>query len=72
MDDVHVPMKVTPRSAGYDFWLTCDITLKPKAISRVPTGMKVVLPMGYVGMIHSKSGLAMEGIVAVMGIIDAK
>ena len=70
MDDVHIPMKVTPGSAGYDFWPTCDITLKPKAISRVPTGMKVVIPMGYVGMIHSKSGLAMEGIVAVMGIID--
>ena len=46
MDDVHVPMKVTPGSAGYDFWLTCGITLKPKAISRIPTGVKVVIPMG--------------------------
>ena len=69
-DDMHAPMKVAPGSAGYDFWPTCDITLKPKAISRVPTSMKVVIPTGYVGVIHSKSGLAMEGIVAVMGIID--
>ena len=70
MDDMHAPVKVTPGSAEYDFWPTCDITLKPKAISRVPTGVKVVIAMGYVGMIHGKSGLAMEGIEAVTGIID--
>ena len=69
-DDMHIPVKVTPGSAGYEFWPTCDITLKPKAISRVPTSVKVVIPMGYVSVIHSKSGLAMEGIVAVLGIID--
>ena len=66
----HIPMKVTPGSAGYDFWLSCDIALRTKTITRVATGVKVIIPTGYVGVIHSKSGLAMEGIIAVTGVID--
>ena len=66
----HIPMKVTSGSTGYDFWLSSDITLRTKTITRVATGVKVIIPMGYVGVIHSKSGLVMEGIVAVAGVID--
>ena len=65
-----IPMKVTSGSAGYDFWPSIDITLRTKTITRVATGVKVTIPMGYIGVIHSKSGLAMEGIVAVVGVID--
>ena len=66
----HVPMKVTPGSAGYDFWLSCAITFRTKTITRVAMGVKVIIPAGYIGVIHSKSGLAMEGIIAVTGVID--
>ena len=66
----HIPMKVTSGSTGYDFWLSSDVTLRTKTITRVYTGVKVTIPTGYVGVIHSKSGLAMEGIVAVAGVID--
>ena len=66
----HIPMKVMSGSAGYDFWLSSDITLRTKTITRVATGVKVTIPMGYVGVIHSKSGLVMEGIVAVAGVIN--
>ena len=63
----HILMKVT---SGSDFWLSSDITLRTKTITRVATGVKVTIPMGYIGVIHSKSGLVMEGIVAVAGVID--
>ena len=33
--------------------------------------MRVIIPSGYAGVIHVKSGLAMEGIIAITGIIDA-
>ena len=66
----HVPMKVTPGSVGYDFWPSCDVTLRANTINRVATGVKVIIPAGYIGVIHSKSGLAMEGIIAVTGVID--
>ena len=32
--------------------------------------MRVVIPLGYAGVIHAKSGLVMEGIIAITGIID--
>ena len=69
-DGGHIPMKVKPGSAGYDFWPSCDITLRTKTITRVATGVKVIIPMGYIGVIHSKSGLAMEGNIAMTGVID--
>ena len=52
----HVPMKVTPGSVGYDFWLSCDVTLTANTINRVATGVKMIIPTSYVGVIHSKSG----------------
>ena len=66
----HIPMKVMSGSAGYDFWPSGDISLRTKTITRVATGVKVTIPTGYIGVIHSKLGLAMEGIVAVVGVID--
>ena len=63
----HIPMKVT---SGSDFWLSSDITLRTKTITRVATGVTVTIPTGYIGVIHSKSGLVMEGIVAVAGVIN--
>ena len=49
-------MKVMPGSVGYDFWLSCDITLRTKTITRVAMRVKVIIPVGYIGVIHSKSG----------------
>ena len=30
----------------------------------------MIIPLGYTGIIHAKSGLVMEGIVTITGIID--
>ena len=56
-DGGHIPMKVMPGSAGYDFWLSCDVTLRTKTIIRAAMGVKVILTTGYIGVIHSKSGV---------------
>ena len=70
-DDGHIPMKVTTGSVGYDLWPSSDITLQCGAVTKVNTRVRVVIPPGYAGVIHAKSGLAMEGIIAITGIIDA-
>ena len=54
-DDGHVPMKVIPGSAGYDFWPSGDVTLTANTINRVATGVKVIIP---------------ASIIAVTGVID--
>ena len=69
-DDGHVPMKVTPGSVGYDLWPSCDITLWCGTITKVDTRVRVIIPSGYAGVIHVKSGLVMEGIITITGIID--
>ena len=69
-DGGHILMKVTPGSTGYDFWPSCDITLRTKIITRVAMGVKVIIPVGYIGVIHSKSGLVMERIITMTGVID--
>ena len=69
-DDGHMPMKVTHGSVGYDLWLSCDITLRQGTITKLDTGVRVVIPSGYAGVIHAKSGLVMEGIITITGIID--
>ena len=66
----YIPMKVMPGSTGYDFWPSCDIALRTNTITRVAMGVKVIIPAGYIGVIHSKSGLAMEGIITMTGVID--
>ena len=70
-DDGHMPMKVTPGSVGCNLWPSCDITLQCRTITKVDTGVRVIIPSGYAGVIHVKSGLAMEGIITITGIIDA-
>ena len=30
----------------------------------------MIIPTGYIGVVHSKSGLAMEGIITMIGVID--
>ena len=66
----HVPMKVMSGSAGYDFWPSSDITLRTRTITRVATGVKVTIPMDYIGVICSKLGLVKDSIIAVTGIIN--
>lgn len=70
---------MTPRyrhagDAGVDLRAAEDVTLKPFRRALVPTGIAIALPSGYVGLVHPRSGLAVNQGVTVLnapGTIDA-
>lgn len=42
-DEYKLPIRKTKYSAGYDFFAIEDITIKPKEIVKIPTGVKVIM-----------------------------
>jgi dUTP pyrophosphatase len=53
-----VPSYAHASDAGADLRAATDVTLAPGARSLVPTGIAIELPVGYVGLVHPRSGLA--------------
>lgn len=42
-DELQLPERKTSKSAGYDFYLPYDITIKPSQTIIIPTGIKVMM-----------------------------
>jgi dUTP pyrophosphatase len=60
--------------AGADLYAAVDVELKPGERTLVPTGVAIALPIGYVGLVHPRSGLAAKLGVTVLnapGTVDA-
>jgi dUTP pyrophosphatase len=69
-----LPSYAHPGDAGADLHCAVDVTLQPGERALVPTGIAMVLPEGYVGLVHPRSGLAARhgiSIVNAPGTIDA-
>lgn len=58
--DAIIPTKGSCESAGYDLYACLDraIEVLPGQTVQVPTGLSIQLPVGYVGLIYARSGLA--------------
>lgn len=74
--DLSLPRYMTELAAGMDLAAAISepLTLKPGAISMVPTGLAVALPPGYELQIRPRSGLAIKHgltVVNAPGTIDA-
>ena len=57
-----------------DLLTTVDVTLAPGERAMVPTGVAIALPVGYVALVHPRSGLAARhglSIVNAPGTVDA-
>lgn len=66
--------KATGDSAGYDLRARENYTLRVGKTTRVRTGIFLGIPRGFVGKVHSRSGLSTKnGIVLVngVGVIDS-
>jgi dUTP pyrophosphatase len=69
-----LPARATAAASGFDLYacldapgyvdLGLDVTL-------VPTGVAVEVPLGYDAQIRPRSGLARDGIVAILGTLDS-
>lgn len=68
------PSYAHPGDAGADLRSRGDVELAPGERALVPTGVAIALPVGYVALIHPRSGLATRTgltIVNAPGTVDA-
>ena len=69
-----IPRRAHPGDAGVDLHSSDDVTIGPGERVLVGTGLAVALPLGTVGLIHPRSGLAAKSGLSVVntpGTIDA-
>ena len=64
------PLKSYVDSAGFDLYADVTVLVLPKNQSWVSIGLSMQIPLGYCGIIHSRSGLANKGIITLNGIVD--
>lgn len=68
------PSYAKPGDAGADLRSTEDLVVPARGRILVPTGVRIALPMGYVGLVHPRSGLAAKSGITVLntpGTVDA-
>ena len=72
--ELPVPSYAHEGDAGADLCTREDVTLEPGQRALVPTGVSLALPLGFVGLIHPRSGLATRHgltVVNAPGTVDA-
>lgn len=73
-DGLPLPSYAHTGDAGADLHTRVDVSLAPGERVLVPTGLAIALPVGYVGLVHPRSGLASRvglSIVNAPGTVDA-
>ena len=69
-----LPKRATKGSAGYDFYIPIDITLKPNETIKIPTGIRCFINDGWFLSIFPRSGLGFKYRLQLnntVGIIDS-
>ena len=70
--DLPLPKQATDGAAGFDLQSADYVILYPGKRLAIPTGFAWAIPLGQVGMIRPRSGLAVRnGIDVLAGVIDA-
>jgi dUTP pyrophosphatase len=72
--EIPLPMYEHPGDAGMDIHSRVSVVLAPGERTRVPTGIAIALPTGFVALVHPRSGLALKHGVTLVnspGTIDA-
>jgi dUTP pyrophosphatase len=69
--DAKLPSYGHPGDAGMDLYAVEDVVLERGNPVPVPTGIQVAIPKGYVGLVWDKSGVSLNGVHRLAGVIDA-
>jgi len=71
-EDSKIPVNGYQGDAGLDLYSYNDFTLNPGERVSVPTGIKMAIPEGCVGLVWDKSGIAFKrGIKSMGGVVDS-
>jgi dUTP pyrophosphatase len=68
-----MPLRATPGASGYDLYACTggpSVDIGPN-VTLVPTGIAIEAPAGYDVQVRPRSGLARQGVMVVLGTIDA-
>ena len=69
--DAVSPFRKRTTDAGYDLASVVNITVPPKEVLNIETGLRISVPEGWYITIDGRSSLFKEGIVPFRGIIDS-
>lgn len=73
-DGAQAPSFANPGDAGADIRAIEDVTINPGETKLIKTGINAAIPSGYVGLVCSRSGLALKNSVFVLnspGVVDS-
>lgn len=59
-EELKLPKRATAGSAGYDFYVPFDITLKPNETIKIPTGIRCKMERGWVLKLYPRSSLGFK------------
>ena len=69
--DVKLPQYGHIADAGLDLFSSVDFVLAEGQVEAIPTGIKIAVPEGYVGLVWDKSGVSLRGVHRLAGVIDS-
>jgi dUTP pyrophosphatase len=69
--EAKLPVYGHPGDAGLDLYSVVDRELRPGEVFAVPTGVQVAIPAGHVGLVWDKSGISLQGVHRLAGVVDA-
>lgn len=69
--DGKLPLYQHQGDAGLDVFSCIHCVLGIGETKPIPTGIKVAIPEGYVGLLWDKSGISLKGVHRLAGVIDS-
>ena len=70
-EDAYKPVKSHEAAAGFNLFAREDVALSPNETFKFDTGVHVLIPEGYVGLVLPRSGYNCAGVATPTGVIDA-
>lgn len=67
----HLVRRGTPSSAGYDVPAANNLILKPFSVTKIDTGLRLVIPNGHFGYVTARSSWGSKGLLLLTSIIDS-
>ena len=70
--DAKMPTQTYSSDACWDLYASKDCTILARAVTMLPTGIVIHIPVGYEGELKCRSSLGKKGITVHYGAIDAE